>query len=349
VRKLPARFEPHVCCIHAPGPIGEEIRRTGVPFTVLGLTPGMRRPFDVLAIRNYLRRVQPHILHPFLLTASLYGRFAAALARVPIILGTEVNVYENKRPAHAVMERLLMTRTDAVIVSAESVRDFYVKQVHAAPDRVAVIYNAVDWSVLETTVNRETFRQTLGVPPDAVVACIIARLTQQKAHSVLFDALAQHPALARLHLLVVGDGDLRDALHRQIAALGLQPRVHMLGARRDLGNLLNASDIFVMPSLWEGLPLSMILGMGAGLGVVATRVAGIPEVVRSDETGLLVPPGAAEPLGEALATLVTDPALRARLGQAARAFVLPRFGADGYVSAVTTLYDRLLAEKGLAS
>src|SRR4029079_6763480 len=99
------RFEPFVCCIHSPGPIGEEIRRTGAPFTVLGLTPGLRRPLAVLAIRRYLRETKPHIVHPFLLTASLYGGAAAILAGVPIVLGTEVNVYENKRPVHAIAER----------------------------------------------------------------------------------------------------------------------------------------------------------------------------------------------------------------------------------------------------
>jgi glycosyltransferase involved in cell wall biosynthesis len=103
-----------------------------------------------------------------------------------------------------------------------------------------------------------------------------------------------------------------------------------------------------MPSLWEGLPLSMILALGAGMGVVATRVAGIPEVVRDGHTGLLVPPANAGALGAALARLVAEPSLRARLGAAAREFVRPRFGVDGYVEAVSSLYDRLLAAKGLA-
>jgi len=348
VRRLPGRFEPMVCCIHSPGPIGEEIRRTGVPFTVLGLTPGLRRPFDVLGIRNFLRDTRPHILHPFLLTASLYGRLAAILARVPIVLGTEVNIYENKRPAHAAVERLLMRGTDAVVVSAESVREFYVKQVHAAPEKVDVIYNAVDWSALDATMARDEVRRSVGVPADATLACIIARLTEQKAHRYLFDALATTPALSSLHVLVVGDGELASDLKQRSAALGLTPRVHFLGARRDLGNLLGASDIFVMPSLWEGLPLSMILALGAGLGVVATRVAGIPEVVHDGHTGLLVPPANAGALGAALARLVEEPALRTRLGAAAREFVRPRFGVDGYIESVTALYDRLLAAKGLA-
>jgi len=348
VRGLPPRFEPVVCCIHAPGPMGEEIRATGVPFRVLGLTPGLKRPFDVLAIRDYLREMAPQILHPFLLTASLYGRAAAMLARVPVVLGTEVNIYANKRRWHALAERLLMGRTDAVIASAESVRDFYVEQVHADPDRVEVIYNAVDWSALRQTQSRDEMRAALGIPVEAPVAGIIARLTEQKGHRDLFEALASTPALAATHVLVVGDGDLRATLQEMVRERGLGARVHFLGARRDLGNLLGASDLFVMPSWWEGLPLSMILALGAGLGVVATRVAGIPEVVRHDETGLLVEPRDPAALGAAMARLVSDPTLRARLGSAAKAFVTPRFGVDGYIASVSALYDRLLAAKGVA-
>jgi glycosyltransferase involved in cell wall biosynthesis len=348
IRHLPDRFEPVVCCTNNAGPIGEEIRSAGVPFHVFDLDPGLRRPWHVLGIAGRLRELQPDIVHTFLLTASLYGRLGAILAGVPIVIGTEVNIYEHKRPHHALAERLLMRGTDRVVASAKSVRDFYVAQVHAAPAKVDVIYNAVDWSQLQTTSSRGAMRASLGLPDELPVAGIIARLTEQKAHRYLFEAMAVTPGLESLHLLVVGDGDLRDELRGRAERLGLSPRVHFLGARRDLGDLLGAVDLFVMPSLWEGLPLSMVLAMGAQLPVVATRVAGIPEVVLHGQTGLLVPPADVPALGAALARLVGDPALRQTMGAAAAAFVRPRFGVDGYVAAVTDLYDRLLVEKGRA-
>ena len=346
VRHLPPRFDPMVMCIHEAGPIGTEIRATGVPFSVLGLTPGISRPFDVLRLRNALDSAAPTIVHTFLLTGSLYGRFAAMMAGVPIVIGTEVNIYENKQPMHARMERWLMRGTDAVVASAASVKDYYVKQVGADPAKVDVIYNAVDWTQLETTVCRDEFRKSAGVPIDAPVAGIIARLTEQKAHRVLFEAMAQ-PELSSLHLVVVGDGHLRDDLRSRAESLGIAGRVHFLGARRDLGNILAAIDIFTMPSYWEGLPLSMVLAMGAGLPVVASRVAGIPEVVDHGASGLLVDPGNADQLARALALLVNDAGLRSRLGAAAKAFVTPRFGVDRYVDSIVSLYDRLLESKGL--
>ena len=348
VRHLPPQYEPAVVAIHKAGPIGEEIERTGVPFKVLGLTPGIRHPFDLLRLRDFILECEPHIVHTFLLTASLYGRFAAMMARVPIVIGTEVNIYERKRPLHALAERWLMRGTDAVVTSAESVRDFYIRQVDADPSKVEVIYNAVDWSQLDCTVARDQMRASLDLPPGAPVIGIIARLTEQKGHRVLFDALAQRPDLAHAHLVVVGDGQLRDELPRRAAELGLAGRLRFLGARRALGNILAAIDVFVMPSFWEGLPLSLVLAMGAGLPVVATRVAGIPEVVHDGTTGLLVPPGDSAALGAALSRVVNDDTTRVLIGQAARVFVRPRFGVDGYVRSVTGLYDRLLARKGLA-
>ena len=346
VRHLPARFEPAVCCIHEAGPIGEEIRRTGTAVSVLGLTPSLRRPRDIFGIAGYLRSARPQIVHTFLLTASLYGRLAAILARVPIVIGTEVNIYEHKRPAHALAERLLMAGTDRMVVSAESVRDFYVKQVHARPSKIDVIYNAVDFTQAQATMSREEMRKTLSLPAGARVAGIIARLTEQKGHRYLFEALASRPDLADVHLLVVGGGEQQDALVREVHAKGLASRVHFLGARRDLGNLLAAMDLFVLPSLWEGLPLSMVLAMGAGLPIVATRVAGIPEVVDDGRTGLLVEPRDVDALGAALARLLGDPELRHRIGEDARAAVLPRFGVDRYVDSVAALYDRLLVQEG---
>ena len=180
VRHLPPRFEPMVCCSHEAGPIGEEIRRTGTPVAVLGLNPGWRRPWDIARLRRYIRDTQPQIVHTFLLTASLYGRLAAILEGVPVVIGTEVNIYERKRRHHAFAERLLMKGTSRVVASAESVRDFYVRQVHADPAKVDVIYNAVDFAQAEPTRSRDDIRRECGVPADAFVAGVIARLTEQK-------------------------------------------------------------------------------------------------------------------------------------------------------------------------
>jgi len=187
-------------------------------------------------------------------------------------------------------------------------------------------------------------RAALGVPSNARVAGMIARLTEQKGHRFLFQALTT-PALAGVHLIVVGDGDRREALKAEAQDLGITSRVHFLGARRDLGDLLAAMDVFVMPSLWEGLPLSMILAMGAGMPVVATEVAGIPEIVADGETGWLVPAGNSLALATALVDVFADRTRAMKIGSAAREYVLPRFGVDGYVNAIVNIYDGLVRLK----
>jgi glycosyltransferase involved in cell wall biosynthesis len=188
----------------------------------------------------------------------------------------------------------------------------------------------------------------MGLPVDRPVAGIIARLTEQKAHRVLFEAMAARADLATLHLLVIGDGELRDELRRRVDQLGIAGRVHFAGARRDLGNVLSAVDMFVMPSLWEGLPLSLVLAMGAGLPVIASKVAGIPEVVHDNVSGLLVDPGDAGQLATAMTRVLQEKGLGERLGHEARAFVSPRFGVDGYVASITALYNELLEARKIA-
>ena len=159
---------------------------------------------------------------------------------------------------------------------------------------------------------------------------------------MLLDAFARTPGLAAVGLMLVGDGTERAALEKQAASLGIRDRVTFCGTRRDLGNLLPAMDVFALPSLWEGLPLALILAMGAARPVVATRIAGIPEVVVDGESGLLVPPGDAVAIGTALARLCADPAERRRMGDTAREAVRDRFGADAYARSVTDLYEELI-------
>ena len=160
---------------------------------------------------------------------------------------------------------------------------------------------------------------------------------------MLLDAVARTPGLDAVHLMLIGDGPLRASLQAYAAQLGLADRVTFCGTRRDLGNVIEAMDVFALPSLWEGLPLALILAMGAGRPIVATRLAGIPEVVTDGETGLLVPPEDAPAIGAALAALCADGALRDRLGRAAQAAVRGRFDADAYTAAVMSLYEEFLA------
>jgi glycosyltransferase involved in cell wall biosynthesis len=345
VTRLPRdRYEPIVCCFeNPPGPIGPEIAAHGIRVEPLGIAPGWRHPLAWWTIVRYLRRVRPQIVHTFMLPASLYGRSAAVAARVPVIIGTEVNIYDRKQRHHIFVERLLAARSACVVASAESVKRAYVQQLGIPADGVRVIYNAVNWDRLRATATPRDVRAQLGIPDDRLVAGVVATLQDKKGHRVLLDAVARTPGLEYVWLMLVGDGPERPALERHATALGIRDRVTFCGTRRDLGNVLPAMDIFALPSLWEGLPLALLLALGSGRPVVATRIAGIPEVVTDGETGLLVEPGDVDAMGAALARLVRDPALRERLGSTARAIARERFGADAYLRQVTGIYEEFLA------
>jgi glycosyltransferase involved in cell wall biosynthesis len=344
VTRLPRdRYEPIVCCFEdPPGQMGVEIASHGIQVVPLGVKPGWRRPFDWWTIISRLRQLKPQIVHTFLLPASLYGRSAALVAGVPVIIGTEVNIYERKKWHHILAERWLARVGACVVASAQSVKDAYVRQLGISPGCVRVIYNAVNWDRLETTVAPDEMRRQLGVPQNRVVVGVIATLQDKKGHHVLLDAFASTPGLRDAWLMLVGDGPLRRSLEDHAVSLGIRDRVTFCGTRRDLGNLLPAMDVFALPSLWEGLPLALILAMGAARPVVATRIAGIPEVVVDGQTGLLVPPGDSAAIGAALARLCGDPVERRRMGAAARDAVRDRFGADAYTSAVTNMYEEFL-------
>jgi glycosyltransferase involved in cell wall biosynthesis len=337
------RYEPMVCCFeNPPGPIGPEIAALGVPVVPLGVAPGWRHPLAWWTILRRLRQLRPQIVHTFMLPASLYGRSAAVAAGVPIIIGTEVNIYDRKQGHHILIERLLSARSACVVASAESVKAAYVRQLGISADNVRVVYNAVNWDRLNATQTPDDVRQSLGIPRDRLVVGVVATLQDKKGHRVLIDAVAETPGLERVWLMLVGDGPERRPLEAYVAARGIADRVTFCGTRRDLGNVLPAMDVFALPSLWEGLPLALILAMGAERPVVATRLAGIPEVVTNGDTGLLVEPGNVQQLGAALARVCTDAALRARLGARARAAVRDRFGADAYSESVMRIYEEFL-------
>ncbi len=153
--------------------------------------------------------------------------------------------------------------------------------------------------------------------------------------------MPQHP---HLHFLFVGDGELKAELQAQVQSLNLSGNVHFLGNRSDVPALLAASDFFVLPSLWEGLPMALLEAMAAGKPVVATAVSGTKLVMIPNETGLVVPPGDAQKLAEAILQLVSDPVRAKAMGIAARQQVAKEFSAQKQADDHLALYRRLLNE-----
>jgi len=234
-----------------------------------------------------------------------------------------------KRRAHHLLYALGARRADGLIAVAPEVRSAILSTMRGVPaDKIAVIPNGVDTRRYRRRGEREKTRAALGLAASDQAVAVVATFKEQKGHRYLIEAAATLAAdFPRLRYLLIGDGQLRDDLERRIAATGLAGQFQLLGLRPDVPDLLAAADLFVLPSLWEGLPMALVEAMAAGLPVVATEVSGTRGVVVHGETGLLVPPGDGAALARAITALLCDPVLAAGMGVAGRRRVETHYSA----------------------
>jgi glycosyltransferase involved in cell wall biosynthesis len=294
------RFECRVVSLYDAFPEGFEavLAESAVPVHHLG----KRRGFDPRVyprLTRVMREFRPSIVH----THSYVLRYAWPVSEAPLV-HTVHNLAEREVDRFGrVLHRIAMRRgVRSVAISQEVARSFRALY-GTEPD--TVIPNGVD-----LPPPRAGWRESHGFSPDDILIASVARLDPQKNPLLLIDAL---PADPRCHLLLAGDGSLRDAVKQRGSS-----RVHVLGVRADIPDLLAASDLFALASDYEGLPVAIIEAMAAGLPAVATSVGGIPELVEHNVTGILIPPRDAQALADVLATLVRDPERRRVLGDRAR-------------------------------
>jgi glycosyltransferase involved in cell wall biosynthesis len=313
---LAAEFDV-VVAAHGDGALGDAARAAGVGFVALH---HLRRPIapgrDLLALVELvrlLRRERPLLLHVNSSKAGILGRLAGALAGVPVRIFT---VHGWAFTAHTgaaarlylLAERMMRPLTTQTICVAESERAAGIRARACRSDRTVVIRNGVD---LQRPRRRDEHRHG----PVALVS--VGRLRGPKDFSTLVRAVAALPRGAMV-VRIAGAGPDHAALAAEIERLGLDGTVALLGEIHDIGRLLADADVFALASRSEGLPMSIIEAMAAGLPVVASAVGGIPELVEDGRTGLLVAPGDAAAFGRALEALAGDAELRRRLGTAAR-------------------------------
>lgn len=248
-----------------------------------------------------------------------------------------------KRYVHRLLYRLASHRVSGFIAVSDEVCESMIKQIGPIQDKITVICNSVDIKRYERSVDKHAVRQQLGLETNTRLIATVATLKEQKGHRYLIDAAAtivpQHPDC---HFLFVGDGKLRGKLQAQVRESGLSGNIHFLGSRRDVPDLLAASDLFVLPSLWEGLPMALIEAMAASMPVVATAVSGTVQVMIPGETGLVVPPGNSQMLAGAMIELLSDPARAQAMGIAAKQRVQAEFSAEKQANEHLALYRRLL-------
>jgi glycosyltransferase involved in cell wall biosynthesis len=208
-----------------------------------------------------------------------------------------------------------------------------------------VVWNCIPIDLYASPqTTRAAWRAKQGFPEEAILFVCVARFAPQKNHALLINAFAKGPASdPRAHLVLAGEGVLRAELQVRVNQLGLTSRVHFLGLRTDIPDVLGASDVFVLSSAYEGNPLSVIEAMAAGLPVVGTSVGGVPELLQNGTEGFIVPPDNAEQLSDAMMTLLKDGNLRSVMGAAAATRAKEKFDVSAMIRAYEELYNEIAA------
>jgi glycosyltransferase involved in cell wall biosynthesis len=335
-----------VCALNREGPALAAAAAAGAGVLRLAPASGLRalRPLArVRALARLMREARIDVVIGHNPTGSLYTTLAGRLAGVPAILRVEHSLHYRGRHSgvYPLIERVLTLMTRRVVCVCRAVLESHVRRLPWAAKRFVTVANGI--SSAPHTRPRHAARAELGLDPDAEVMLTVGSLTVQKAQHVVIDAFArvrrERPAA---RLLIAGDGPLRPALEAQALALGAESAVRFLGSRADVADLIEASDLFVLSSVREGLPVTLLEAMRGARAAVVTRIGGMPEAVAEGATGRIVAPGDPEAMASALTVLLADPSARATMGAAARARWQEAFTAERMVATTEALYREAL-------
>jgi glycosyltransferase involved in cell wall biosynthesis len=334
------QWDVSVYCLERKGPYLKTMEAMGIEVVGPSTPWSARRvPSALLALYRYLRQERPLIVHAYLIEAGVLGAMAARLARVPFVLTCRryVHAFRGQQfRRYRVMTAIMDRCSDVVIAVCEAACEQAIHEGTPA-EKVIVVENSVP-------LTRE-------VPPrgnlfngDPVIGSV-GSLHVRKGYRYLIEATPLVlTELPEARFVLVGGGPERPRLEQLAAELGVAGRVQFLGQRTDISDLLPGFDVFVLPSITEGMPNAVLEAMAAGIPVVASRVGGVPEIVQDGETGLLVEPESPSDLACSLVRLGRNAPLRLALRQRALAVVTSRFNPQREVDETEAVYFQLLQQ-----
>ena len=294
-------------------------------------------PFCVVDLARKLKKRGVTAIHSHEFTMAVYGTATARRLRVPHVITMHGGLNYRDRWRRRVALRWAMKRSIGVAVSGSAARELE-RTLRLPPNSVPVVLNGISYH----PGDRDRGRRNLGLESPIPLILAVGNLYPVKGHIFLLQGLAalqrRRPELPWA-CVIAGRGDQQDILNRFIQDEGLGARVRLLGFREDVPDLLAAADIYTMPSLSEGMPLALMEAMFAEKAIVASAVGGIPEVVHEGRDAVLVPAKDGSALGEAIERLLSLPALRKALGEAAAARARARYHVGGMVAAYEPMYE----------
>jgi glycosyltransferase involved in cell wall biosynthesis len=334
------------CVISLIAPPSEEGLRLFTRAHALGVNPVLlswmhtRAAFAQLS--EWLRRHGPDVfhIHAGIGWEALSAASVAREAGIPVVVRTEHLPYLLTQPEHEARYAAMLPDLDHVICVSDAVRDSFISA-GVSPSMSAVVPNGI--TIRTTRHKRAPTRAQLGLSNTVPIVLTVARLTEQKGHSTLIDAVPR--VLERMpecRFLLVGTGPLENAIRAAVLRHGIETSVSFLGYREDVPHLMAAADLLVLPSRFEGLPLVVLEAMAAGLPVIATRVCGTDQAIVNRVTGVLIPPDDPVDLAKAITELLSCAAERKRLAAGGRARVCEHFNGADMASTTLEIYRSLL-------
>lgn len=316
---------------------------------------GKRVGHDVRAfvrLVRLLRQIRPAVVHTRN-WATFDAVPAARLARVAVLVhgehGRDISDPDGRNRRRRRLRRVLSPLVDKFVAVSHDLERWLIEDVRLPARKVVAIRNGVDLTRFGN-VDRGEARAHLGLPPESLVVGTVGRLDPVKDQAALIRAFAaMRHARPDCRVLIAGDGPCHGDLRALVTGLGVEDRIHLLGERRDIPEVLAAMDVFVLPSIAEGISNTVLEAMATGLPVVATAVGGNPELVEDGVTGRLVPRRNPSALVAGIEAYLDDPHLRAVHGKASRQRAVEHFGLDRMANAYSNLYAGLLTGREIRS
>ncbi|MCB9746954.1 MAG: glycosyltransferase [Candidatus Omnitrophica bacterium] len=331
-----------IVCLEKEGGLVNEALRKNIQVDVFSKKDG----FDMDLIWNlkkYFQREEADIVHTHNFAPLIYASTAAKLAGVPC-MNTRHGRADKKAPwiFWALNKKIAAVSNDA--------KEQLLKNNRIKSEKVKVVYNGIDIQSMRADLQpneKAQLRQSLGIKADSFVIGNIGRLVREKDQATLLKAFRKISQRTKnVELLIVGDGPLKSNLLKLAKELDIQGSVKFAGFREDIAQMLQIMDVFVLSSIMEGISLTVLEAMAAGLPVVATKVGGNPEIISEGKTGFLVPLGYPERIESAVKRIMADPRLGRSLGEAGRLRVQENSQLEHMVSVYREIYDEIKSEKG---
>ena len=342
-----AGFAPAVVSLASPGPVGGQLAEAGIE--VLSCAGRGGWDFRILGrLRQILRDRRPDLVHALLFHANQAVRWVARSAGVPVqrVL-CEIQTVEVERRWHLWVDRFTYRSCRCTIGNSPSVVEHLAKHAGIPRDRLRLIRGGIDPAPIQQAEPID--RISLGVRRERPLVLWVGRLDPVKGLPQLIEAFRAVRATHDAQLLLVGEGQQRAELEAHVLRARLQGHVYLPGSRGDVPAVLKAADVFVLPSRTEGLPNALLEAMAAGCAIVTTDVPGCRDLVRHEETGLVVPFGDTTALASAIARLLSDRQLANSLGAAAATEVAANWTAERMRADYLQLYREALADQRPAS